>query len=114
MTESEWLGFPLAGAESGSVGVTSTPPTEPNYTISEACLEIDALKASCERWSREYTLLAEQLEEVRESRERLRIRVCELEGIQEMQFGELRTANGEIDRLRSELATAKVIGGRGL
>lgn len=78
-SEREWLG-----------------DAEPAYTISEACVEIDELKSRCDRWSREYQLLAENLEAVRESRERLRIYTDELEGRIEEQEAALRSLNRQL------------------
>jgi chromosome segregation ATPase len=110
-TESEWLGerphkdcvpyIPLRDK------LRNDRPAP--YSMSQACYEIDELRVVCERWADDYQLLAENLEEVRESRERLRIRVAELEGLRDTQFEELREAHQQIETLRAEKAdlTAK-------
>lgn len=74
----------------------------PRYTISQASEHINSLESEIARWVKEYALLAEQVDGLRECKERLRIRVAELEGLRDSQFQELREARQQIETLRNE------------
>lgn len=105
-TETEWLGDKSSpgGQEIWSAAVDNPRPAagQPSYTITEACQAVDDLQRQNAWWIREYTLLAEQLEECRESRERLRIRCLELEGVREELYDDIRVLHGDIDKLQAE------------
>jgi chromosome segregation ATPase len=81
----------------------------PRYTISQASEHINSLESEIARWVKEYALLAEQVDGLRECKERLRIRSIELEGLRDVQFQELRQlredlrqAHTQIGQLQSE------------